>query len=65
MQQALYNDADAAAFSCALFLLTTYSQRINDATVAPSLTNRNIAFSLTRFIKACNNIITTLQNIIR
>lgn len=59
LQKDLYDNADAAA--SALFRMITYSQRINDAAVAPALTNKNIAFSLNRFVNACNNICKTLQ----
>lgn len=63
MQQALYNDAVSASGNA--HRVTINSRRINDATVAPALTKRNIAFSLNMFVNACNNITTTLQNIIR
>lgn len=59
MLNALHHDAELADSSA--HLVTMYSKRINDASVAPALTKKNIAFSLNRYINACNNIFKTLQ----
>ena len=61
MLNALHQHAELADSSA--HRVTIYSRRINDATVSPALTKRNIAFSLNMFVNACNNITTIINKL--
>ena len=61
MQKALYKQVDAASYD--IFLLTTYTQRSKGVSIAPAWAS-DIAFSLTRLTMHCNNIATTINNLI-
>lgn len=58
LQKDLYDNVDAASYD--IFLMTSYTQRSQGVSIAPAWAS-DIAFSLNRFVNACNNIFKTLQ----